>query len=184
MINDPAPSPATQWRFVKPYQPVTIAVATPPVVTISYTSQSATLNWAGNGSFYNVYRSLASGGPYNKIVNFTTNSTYTDLNLRNGTAYYYVVTMLNILGDESADSIEAVARPASTTILLVNFTVSNNGLQFIWPSDHIGWRLMTNTNDLENNNAWFAIPNSMSSNQIWLPFDFNQSNIFFRLIYP
>jgi hypothetical protein len=184
MINDPAPSTATQWRFIKPYQPVTIAAAVSPAVTISYNSQSATLSWAGNGSYYNIYRSLTSGGPYTNIVNLATNVTYTDGFLQNGTAYYYVVTMLNILGDESAYSNEVVARPASATILPVSFTTLNNGLQFTWPSDHIGWRLIMNTNGLANAGAWVTVPNSAATNSEWLLFDTTQSNVFFRLIYP
>ncbi len=184
MVNDPAPSTATQWRLVKPYQPVTIATATPPSVAISYTSQSATLNWTGNGSYYNVYHSLTSGGPYTKILSLTTNVTYTDSSLQNGTAYYYVVTMLNILGDESAYSSEVVALPASTTILPVSFVASNNGLQFGWPADHIGWRLTMNTNSLANSNAWITVAGSSATNQMWIPIDPTQNNVFFRLVYP
>lgn len=184
MVNDPAPSTATQWRLVKPYQPVTIAAATPPAVAISYTSQSATLNWTGNGTYYNVYRSLTSGGPYTQIVSLATNVTYTDSSIQNGTAYYYVVTALNILGDESAYSTEVVAHPASTSILPINFTLLNNGLQFNWPSDHIGWRLMVNTNSLSNPAAWVVVPGSVSTNQMWIPIDQTQINVFFRLIYP
>jgi hypothetical protein len=57
-------------------------------------------------------------------------------------------------------------------------------LQFNWPSDHTGWRLMMNTISLGNPGAWVAVPNSAATNQIWLPFDLTQSNVFFRLIYP
>jgi hypothetical protein len=117
-------------------------------------------------------------------VNLATNVTYTDGFLQNGTAYYYVVTMLNILGDESAYSNEVVARPASATILPVSFTTLNNGLQFTWPSDHIGWRLIMNTNGLANAGAWVTVPNSAATNSEWLLFDTTQSNVFFRLIYP
>jgi Glycosyl hydrolase catalytic core/Ricin-type beta-trefoil lectin domain-like len=186
MINDPAPSTATQWRLIKPYKPVTIATAAPPVISISYISQSATLNWSGNGSFYNVYRSLNSGGPYTKTVNLATNLTYTDTPLQNGAAYYYVVSALNILGEESAYSSEVVARPASLAASPLNLKLSPDGvnLQFNWPSDHTGWRLMMNSNSLENPGAWFAIVASATTNQVWLPLDATQSNVFFRLIYP
>jgi len=184
MINDPAPSTATQWRFIKPYQPVSIVIAVPPSAVIGYANQSVTLNWSGNGLYYNVYRSLVSSGPYKKVLSLTTNTTYLDGTVQNGIPYYYVVTALDILGDESAYSNEVVARPASTTVLPVSFAMLNNGLQFNWPADHTGWRLMMNTNGLANSSAWFAVPNSVSTNQMWIPIDPMQSSVFFQLIYP
>ncbi|HZL77255.1 MAG TPA: glycosyl hydrolase [Candidatus Limnocylindrales bacterium] len=183
MINDPAPSTATQWRIVKPYQPVTIVTAVPPSLSITYSNQSARLNWTGNGSFYNVYRGTNSGGGYTKIVSLATNSTYLDSPVQNGTAYFYVMTALNILGEESAYSTEVIARPASTMLLPVSFSVLYNGLQFDWPADHTGWRLQMNT-DLTAPGGWTTVSNSASTNQMWLPFDVTQSNIFFRLIFP
>ncbi len=191
MINDPAPSTATQWRFVKPYQPLTIVTAAPPVVAISYTSQSATLNWSGNGSFYNIYRSNTASGPYTKTVNLTTSTSYTDGALQNGKAYYYVVTALNILGEESAYSSEVVARPASTAVLPLGYGTSPDGLslQLTWPSDHTGWRLLMQTNNLSsgvslNTNDWTMVANSSATNQVSLPIDSTRSAEFYRLIYP
>jgi hypothetical protein len=184
LVNDPAPSSATQWRLVKPYQPVAIAAAMPPLVAISYTNQGATLTWSGHGTYYNIYRGTTSGGPYTKVVNLTASSTYSDSALQNGAAYYYVVTALDILGEESGYSTEVVAHPAATTVLPVGFAMLNNGLEFNWPADHTGWRLMMNTNGLANVGAWFAVPNSICTNQLWLPFDPTQNNVFFRLVYP
>jgi hypothetical protein len=189
MINDPAPSTATQWRLVKPYQPITIVTATPPGVAISYTSQSATLTWTGNGSFYNVYRGTTTGGPYTKIASAITNSTYLDSTVQNGTAYYYVVTALDILGEESTYSTEVVAWPASTTLVPVNFSLSGNDLQFNWPSDHTGWRLLMQTNNLAsgvslNTNDWTAVGNSQGTNQVILQINAAMPAEFYRLVYP
>jgi hypothetical protein len=191
MINDPAPSSATQWRLIKPYQPPPIATAAPPSISITYSNQSATLNWTGNGSFYNIYRGNSSGGPYTNIVNATTNHTYLDGNVQNGVAYYYIVTALNILGEESTYSSEAVARPASTTITPLNFNIGtkNSSLQFGWPSDHTGWRLMMQTNNLSsgislNLSDWAMVPNSLGTNQVSLLIDPTLAAEFYRLIYP
>eukprot|EP00697_Spironema_sp_BW2_P005671 gnl/Spiro4/17911_TR9543_c0_g2_i1.p4 gnl/Spiro4/17911_TR9543_c0_g2~~gnl/Spiro4/17911_TR9543_c0_g2_i1.p4 ORF type:complete len:124 (-),score=13.84 gnl/Spiro4/17911_TR9543_c0_g2_i1:1032-1403(-) len=56
---------------------------------------------------YNVYRATVSGGPYALIANVTTTS-YTDpvAGLTAGTTYYYVVTSVNSVGVESADSVQ------------------------------------------------------------------------------
>jgi hypothetical protein len=57
-------------------------------------------------------------------------------------------------------------------------------VQFNWPSDHTGWRLMMKTNDLGAPGGWLTVANSASTNQMSMPVDPRQTNIFFRLIYP
>jgi hypothetical protein len=187
MINDPAPSTATQWRLVKPYQPVTIVTAAPPVVSITYSNSSAQLTWLGNGSFYNVYRSTASGSGYVQIASLITSNGFSDGNLQNGSTYFYLVSALNILGEQSAYSAEVAARPASSDSQPVNFYLASkgaqNGIQFNWATDHIGWRLMINTNNLSQPN-WIAVTNSETTNQMWLPNDSSQAGVYFRLVYP
>lgn len=186
MINDPAPSAATEWRLIKPYQPVAIVTPVPPSVAVSYTSQAATLTWSGNGSFYNVYRSTNSSGPYTLIASYFQSTNYLDNTLQNGTAYYYVVTTLNILGAESAYSTQAAAYPASTAPVAMSVqTVYNgaqNAFQVSWPGDHKGWRLLMDTNGLANPN-WMPVSNSATTNQVWIPLGLGQ-NVFFELVYP
>ncbi len=188
MVNDPAPSAATEWRLVKPYAPVKILPATPPALFVTYSNQSVTLNWSGNGLYYNVYRSTTSGGNYTKIASLATNTTFSDATVHNGTAYFYVVTALNILGQESAYSSEVVARPSSTVPALLGFNLINEGaqegIQFNWPADHIGWRLTMNTNGLGSTNAWFTVSNSAATNQIWLMLNPAEPSVFFQLVYP
>jgi len=186
MINDPAPSTATQWRLVKPYQPVSIVTPLPPSVTIVYTSQTATLTWSGNGSFYNVYRSTTPGGNYTRVATNVAGTNYMDTTLQNGTAYYYAVTSLDILGDESADSVPVTAYPASTAPVAMGVQTmdsgAQNGFQVSWPGDHIGWLLLMNANGLSSQN-WVPVPNSVTTNQVWIPFGYGQ-NVFFELVYP
>jgi hypothetical protein len=43
---------------------------------------------------------------------------------------------------------------------------------------------MMNTNGLLNSGAWFTVPNSAATNQMWIPFDPAQNNVFFQLVYP
>jgi hypothetical protein len=188
MTSGSVTSPATEWRLVKPYAPVIIVTSSPPAVSISYSNQSATLSWIGNGNFYNVYRSNVSGSGYVKIASLVTNLTYIDGSVQNGTAYFYVVTALNILGEESAYSAEVVARPASILPPAVIASPLNmggqNGIQLGWPLDHTGWRLLMNTNGLLDFAGWSPVPNSSTTNQFWLPFDPTQNSVFFQLVYP
>jgi hypothetical protein len=187
MINDPAPSSATEWRLVKPYQPVTIATPVPPSVGITYTSQSASLAWTGNGFLYNVYRSTNSGATYTLVANDISATNYVDTSVQNGNAYDYVVTALDILGEESAYSTQVVAYPASTVPpSIATSSIANagqNGLQVNWAQDHTGWRLLMNTNGLSNPN-WISVPNSAQTNSIWLPLYQDQNGVFFQLVYP
>jgi hypothetical protein len=60
----------------------------------------------------------------------------------------------------------------------------NNTLQISWPADHVGWELIMNTNGLQNTSAWIPVPNSATTNQVWLPVDPNQTSVFFELVYP
>ena len=184
LVNDPAPSTATQWRLVEPYQPVTIATTAPPSLSISYTNQADLLTWAGNGLYYSVYRGTNSGGPYAKIINTVTNTAYTDVFVQNGQTYYYVVTALNILGDQSAYSAEVVGRPASTSTVSLSSAVLTGGLQLIWPADHTGWRLQMNPVGLTAPAAWTTVNGSLATNLMVLPRAGAQTNVFYRLIYP
>ena len=184
LVNDPAPSTATQWRLVEPYQPVTIATVAPPSLAISYTNQVDQLTWSGNGLYYCVYRGTSSGGPYTKIINTVTNTAYTDVFVQNGQTYYYVVTALNILGDQSAYSAEAVGHPAATTSVSLRSSVSTGRLQLNWPADHTGWRLQMNPVGLIAQSAWTTVNGSMATNLIVLPLTGVSTNVFYRLIYP
>ena len=75
----------------------------------------AALDWADNAESdlagYLVYRSNVSGGPYSLTASPLA-SAHTDLGLTNGETYYYVVTAVDVEGNESAGSTEASATPA------------------------------------------------------------------------
>jgi hypothetical protein len=141
-----------------------------------------TWNASATATGYNVKSSTTSGGGYATNASPATTS-YTDFTATNGVTYYYVVSAVNS-GGEGTNSAEVIAHPVSLSQLPVNFSITNNGVQFSWPSDHTGWRLMMNTNDLGNSAAWQPVLNSSATNQIWLPLDATQPNVFFRLVYP
>jgi fibronectin type 3 domain-containing protein/flagellar hook assembly protein FlgD len=64
---------------------------------------------------YNLYRSTTSGGPYTKVnALLITSTAYLDTGLTNGTTYYYVVTAVDSIGNQSAYSNEAMGIPSDT----------------------------------------------------------------------
>lgn len=88
------------------------------------------LSWTATAGAvsYNVKRSLTPGGPYTTIstAGTVTGTTYTDTGLTNGTTYYYVVSAVNGVPTETADSPEAstypvpVIQPAMSVLYVAN----------------------------------------------------------------
>ena len=77
------------------------------------TAHSVTLSWKSGStgaSGYNVYRAIASGGPYsrlNSVLNAA--STYVDGTVSGGKTYYYVTTAVSSSGTESKYSNQVAA---------------------------------------------------------------------------
>ena len=89
----------------------------PTGLTAAPADQSVTLNWTASqgATSYEVYRSPIQGGPYpegNLIGIATTETTYNDVGLANGTRYYYVVRAVNESG-RSPNSAEVNAMPTA-----------------------------------------------------------------------
>lgn len=64
------------------------------------------------GTGFNVYRSTTTGGPYSKLTSAplaVTQLSFTDSTGTGGTKYFYVVTAIDSLGVESANSNESSA---------------------------------------------------------------------------
>jgi hypothetical protein len=159
----------------------------PGALSAAAGNQSVTLNWTGSDPFYNVYRSSTSGGPYTRITaNVLTNTTFTDVSVTNGSPYFYVVTGLSILGEESGYSSEAGVRPVSTSPAQLSFNSSNNTILFTWPSDHTGWELQVQTNPpgVGLGTNWIIVAGSSLTNNVAVPVDATQGSVFYRLVYP
>ena len=88
--------------------------AAPTGLTATAVSSSQiNLDWADNSesdlSYYNVYRSTTSGGPYSSIASNVTSNSYTDTDDLAPLIYYYVVTAVDSEEHESDYSNEAWA---------------------------------------------------------------------------
>ena len=95
-----------------------IGPAAPTGLSATPSNGQVTLNWtasAGSVSYYNVKSSTSSTGPFTVIstANAVTGSSYTDNGpFTSGTTYYYVVSAVNTVGVEGANS----TSPASATL--------------------------------------------------------------------
>jgi cellulose 1,4-beta-cellobiosidase len=82
---------------------------------------------ASGATAYRVHRSTVSGGPYTAIQSNWTATSFTDTGLTNGTAYFYVVTATNGVG-EGPSSNEASATPvAPPTVVTFTSAAAQDG---------------------------------------------------------
>ncbi len=155
------------------------------LVAAPVASGRADVSWLASAaaSGYNLKRATTSGGPYTTIATNLTGLSYGDASLTNGTTYFYVVSALNAFG-ESSNSTEATAHPVSTVSSPVNFALTAGQMQLSWPMDHLGWRLEMQTNSLSSGTGWVTVPNSTATNQISVPINPANGNVFLRLVYP
>ncbi|WP_448700581.1 LamG-like jellyroll fold domain-containing protein [Mucilaginibacter sp. AW1-3] len=85
-----------------------------PVVVNKNKEIDLSWNSASGAATYNVKRGTLSGGPYTTVANVSTTS-YVDLNVTNGSPYYYVVSSVGQT-KESANSVEAFGVPGSSSV--------------------------------------------------------------------
>jgi fibronectin type 3 domain-containing protein len=85
-------------------------------------------------------------------------------------------------------TVNVVEQPSQTKPVLTS-SVSGGSLNLSWPTDHLGYRLLTQTNNLNlgvsaNINDWATVPGSTATNSISLPIISTNLNNYYRLVYP
>ena len=72
----------------------------------------------------------------------------------------------------------------TTTHLL--WSASGTNLNLAWPAACLGWRLQTQTNPsgMGLGSNWWDVSSSTNFNQLLVPIDVSNANVFFRLVYP
>jgi fibronectin type 3 domain-containing protein len=167
--------------------PLPAVPATPATVNATAGDTQVALSWSAvsNATGYNVKSSLTNGGTYAVIRTNLNSLTFTNTGLVNGTTYYYVVSALN-LGGESTNSVQASALPVSLVPPQLQIGLNAGQLQFTWPADRIGWRLVAQTNRVSVGltTNWFTVSNSSATNQMFVPAVTTNGAVFFRLTYP
>jgi hypothetical protein len=163
------------------------APSAPTNFTATGTNLLIKLKWnaVSGAASYNLKRGTANGGPYPTDYSGLTATNYADALVTNAVTYYYVVTAVS--GGESANSLQASATPlpsALPTNLVVQ--VGDGQLQLSWPQDHLGWHLQIQTNSLNAGlgTNWVNVPNSTTTNQIFIPINPTNGSVFLRLVYP
>jgi hypothetical protein len=108
---------SVRWRFIKPYQPASVAPpAAPASLAAIAGANRVTLLWPATTATdflrYTVYRSTVAGGPYTQAASGLTTSSFVDTNVVYLNTYRYVVTVTDWIENESAYLPEASAKPA------------------------------------------------------------------------
>jgi fibronectin type 3 domain-containing protein len=119
-------------------------VPKPPVptgVTAAAGDTKVELRWSATtgATSYHLKRSTTSGGPYTQIA-APTWAGYTDVGVKNGTTYFYVVSAVNA-GGESGNSVPVSAKPAPA----VTATPAPTGLKATAGDGQVGlgWSAIT-----------------------------------------
>jgi hypothetical protein len=75
--------------------------------------------------------------------------------------------------------------PSQTVPVLTN-AYNGSTLQFDWAADHIGYRLLSQTNPLSVGlgNNWVPVANADSTNRVFIPVVPANPSVFYKLIYP
>jgi hypothetical protein len=163
------------------------APAIPANLTAVATNLLINLHWfaASDADSYNLLRSTNNGGPYSPLVNLTATN-YSDSVVNPGITYYYVVAATNVTAS-SGVSAQASATPLpSLAPTPLSVSTGGNQLQLSWPSDHLGWRLQVQTNDLSTGlgTNWTDWPGSTNILQTNIDLDPANSGVYLRLVYP
>ena len=110
---------SNQPQLLITWTPMTVPPA-PQNLTAEPGDTKVTLTWNTviGAESYNVKRSTTSGGPYDNIAS-SSQTSYIDNTVTNGTTYYYVVTAMNSTG-ESNNSNEASATPDKIATVIVS----------------------------------------------------------------
>ena len=147
---------------------------------------------SSSGTAVTGHSSNTSLVPANNIVfggsGTARNVTVTPLAGQSGTTAI-TVTVVNGTDATSTAFTLNVTNSIATNPTNISYALGSGNLTLSWPSDHTGWRLLVQTNNLGggisvNTNDWTTVANSQQTNQVVLPVNPTLPAAFYRLVYP
>lgn len=160
--------------------------AAPATLTATPGYSRVELNWAATYGATGYYLlQSTNGSTYKTIAANITGLAYTNINLLNGTNYFYTLIATNAYGS-SVPSAAVAARPVATNSPAITLASGNGQLNFSWPADHLGWSLQMQTNSPATGlgTNWFTVPDSSNVISTSLPINGAAGSVFYRLAYP
>lgn len=150
-----------------------VAVFTNGVLEAALTNTISPLSSVSNAWTF-IGRPLTSGYPY-------LNGTIDELRLYDGR-----LTPQQIAADDLAGPNVLAVLPIATNSTNITYTVNGGTLTLSWPTDHIGWQLQIQTNNLAMglSTNWIVVPNSTTTNSMTVPVNLINDCTFYRLSYP
>ena len=126
-----------------------------------------------NGDKFTLFSALDRQGSFSSITLPTLGSglAWTNMLTVNGSLQVYALSTVN---------------PGRTNL---SWSFASGSLTLSWPADHIGWRLLAQTNNLAtgvstNLADWATVPGSTSTNQVVIPVDPAKPTSFYKMVYP
>jgi hypothetical protein len=164
-----------------------VTLLPPTNLVASPTNLLVNLRWSAiNGATNYSLKRGTTDGVYPTVFGGLTATNYVDANVTNAVKYYYVVSATGA-GGESTNSISASATPRpSNQPTNITCQITGNQMQLSWPQDHLGWRLLIQTNTLSTgiSTNWVTVPNSTNVVATNIPVVPNNGSVFLRLAYP
>ncbi len=153
----------------------TVAYGSTPTVTVADANGNAT-----NQLSYNSATNVLASGVASAALTLNPNPAVTNLVLVQVTAQDGVT--------RQTYTVNVTQQPNQSKPVLTS-GVSNGTLTLAWPVDHLGYRLLTQTNNLNlgvsaNLNDWATVPGSTATNLINLPIVTTNFDAYYRLVYP
>ncbi len=156
--------------------------------TNAYTNNPVTVTATSSNAFATLQFSF-NGGAYGAVVtnNLTSGSTSLLLNPPTNTVAVRVVSQ--DLSQTNVYTVNVLLQPSQTVPKLTN-NVSAGNLNLSWPADHLGYRLLVQTKNLNkgvssNTNDWGTVVGSTLTTTTNLPIiKVGVTNEYYRLVYP
>jgi autotransporter-associated beta strand protein len=144
---------------------------------------SGTLAYSGTLVLANVGVPLAAGDTFTLFNAPAYSGSFTVVSQTPGQVVTWDTSRLTV------DGTVKVASVISTVPINIGAVVVGGSLQLTWPADHLGWRLLVQTNHLSqgislNHADWGTVPGSTTVTQETIPIDHTKPTEFYRLVYP